>query len=755
MRTPLAGDRRLATTAAKLIVRGRWLVVALWVAAAAYVAVALPTIREAQVGALGDLVPRDAEAIEAEQRSHELFRFPLLSRTVVVQRDPAGLGAAEQARVVRRAVALNRHQYPGLRRIAGALPVTNTLGGASFARERSTAAITYLFFRPSVGRDDRQRLAQRFIDRRIEPDNGHAFAGVTGAVAARSQQSELIGDKLPLVEAATVLLVALVVGLHFRALGAPLVTLLAVGVSYLTSIRLIAWIGQQVGISVPSEVEPVIVVLLFGVVTDYSIFFLARVRRRLAEGEDVQEAVVRGSAELFPIIVTAGLTVVAASASLVVAELGFFQAFGPGVAMAGLIGLAVAITLVPALLAIGGRWIFWPRWPGIEVSASQAAEETPTERRGRPRRSRALDLATRRPGWVAAVCTACLLAAATGLFKLDLGNPLIRGLSSDSSAHAAYTQARQGFAAGILSPTVIIVEGPGITAKRGRLAALERSIAGQPGVAQVVGPAEQPVRREFGGVFSPTGDAARFFVVFGSDPLGARAVRRLDRLKRVTPRLLDEAGLPGAGALFAGDTALVAETIDKTVDDLARVGPVALIVVLVILAIFLRALVAPLYLVGASVLALAASLGLAAYAFQGVAGHTELTYFVPFAAAALLVSLGSDYNVFLVGRIWEEAGRRNLREAVAVAGARAATSITTAGLVLAGSFALLALVPVRPFRELAFTMAVGLLIDAFLVRTLLVPALIVLVGEHSGWPGGRLRRPAGPPDPPATPVSPT
>jgi RND superfamily putative drug exporter len=216
-------------------------------------------------------------------------------------------------------------------------------------------------------------------------------------------------------------------------------------------------------------------------------------------------------------------------------------------------------------------------------------------------------------------------------------------------------------------------------------------------------------------------------------------VRNFEQLRRQMPGLLEEVGLTRAEALFAGDTALVAETINKTVADLGRIAPTAIGVVLLILALFLRALVAPLYLVAASLAALGAALGLTAYVFQGLAGYGELTYFVPVAAAVLLVSLGSDYNVFLVGRIWDQARRSTLPQAVAEAGARAATPITIAGLVLAASFALLALVPLRPFRELAFAMAVGLPIDAFLVRTLLVPALIVTVGERGGWPGGRLR----------------
>jgi RND superfamily putative drug exporter len=163
-----------------------------------------------------------------------------------------------------------------------------------------------------------------------------------------------------------------------------------------------------------------------------------------------------------------------------------------------------------------------------------------------------------------------------------------------------------------------------------------------------------------------------------------------------------------------------------------------------VLAVFLRAIVAPLYLLAASVLALFAALGVTVFVFQDLLGRGELTYYVPFAAAVLLLSLGSDYNVFIVGRIWQEARRRPLREAVVIGGARAATPITVAGLILAASFALLWLVPVSGFQELACAMAVGLLLDAFVVRTLMVPALISLFGERSGWPGNALKAPAAP-----------
>jgi RND superfamily putative drug exporter len=164
------------------------------------------------------------------------------------------------------------------------------------------------------------------------------------------------------------------------------------------------------------------------------------------------------------------------------------------------------------------------------------------------------------------------------------------------------------------------------------------------------------------------------------------------------------------------------------------VGAVVLALNVLLLAVFLRAAVAPLYLVASSLLSVAATLGLTTYVFQGFLGHSDLTYYVPFAAGVLLVSLGSDYNVFVVGRIWQEARRRPLREAIAVAAPRASRAIGIAGLALALSFAMLALVHVDGFRELAFMMGLGVLLETFVVRPLLIPALVSLFGDAGAWP---------------------
>jgi RND superfamily putative drug exporter len=724
----------VAARFARAVVALRHAIVALWVLAAIAATLLLPSFEEAQTGGLGDLAPNDADAIQAEIRSSELFGFPLLSRTLIVQRDPDGLSAAAQARIGTRAVAVNRHVLPGLEEIGGALPVTNVVGAPPFARERSTTGITYLLFGPDVGRRARERLAEELVEQRVDRP-GDALAGITGAIPARAEQRERIQDALPLVEALTIVIVTLAVGLHFRALVAPLVNLAAIAIAYLVSMRALATAGRATGVSVPSEVEPVIVVLLFGVLTDYAIFFLSRFRRRLGTGSPPVAAAESATRDLAGIVVFAGLTIVGCSAALVVAELGFFQAFGPGLAIAVLVGMLVAITFVPAMLALVGRAVFWPSRPGVELASAATAEETPDEQVGRPVRSRALRVASRRPGLTALVCLLGLGAAASGLARLEVGQTLMRGLPADSEPRRAYAAASQGFAPGILSPTVLIVEQP-LVARDERLALrrLQRMLERTPGVAEVVGPRQQPVERNLGAVFSPTGNAVRYLIVLDADPLGATAIRRLRSLRRDLPGMLERAGLPYASFSIAGDTALSEETVTKTTSDLGRIAPATLAVAFLMLVVFLRSLVAPLYLVAASVLALAASLGLGVYVLQDLLGYEELTFYVPFTASVLLVALGSDYNVFLAGRIWQEARSRPLREAVAVAGARAATPITVAGIVLALSFALLALVPLRPFRELAFVISLGLVIDAFLVRTLLVPALITLVGPLSGWP---------------------
>jgi len=228
-------------------------------------------------------------------------------------------------------------------------------------------------------------------------------------------------------------------------------------------------------------------------------------------------------------------------------------------------------------------------------------------------------------------------------------------------------------------------------------------------------------------------------VLFDSAPLDARAIGHLEALQRQLPGILSAAGLAGARPAISGDTALASEVVARTSGDLLRIAVAALLVNFVLLVVFLRALVAPLLLLSCSVLALLSALGLTSLVFQSGVHHDGITFYVPFAVAVLLVALGSDYNIFAVGHVWVRARTLPLAVAIRRSVPESTHAITSAGLVLAASFGLLAIVPLAPFRELAFAMAAGILLDVFVVRSILVPSLLTLVGPASGWPWAHLR----------------
>jgi putative drug exporter of the RND superfamily len=708
------------------VVRLRYLVVAAWIAAAATTAIYLPGLGSGEALELGGLLPEDSPAIDAGERSQRLFSIPLTADTAVVERDPNGFSAGAQAAIVRRAVNATTQEGSG-DEIRFALPILNTRELFPGSEEDGTTAVTHLFFPPEVSLPGRVALADGYAARR----EGEHYAGVTGPGPARLAQFEEIEGALPFVELGTVLAIALVVGLTYRSLGAPLLTLVAAGIAFLVARGIIPWVGERFGATVPQEVEPLVVALALGIVTDYSIFFLSACRRELARGETRLEAARRSATAVAPIVATAGLIVVAGTFALVVGELEFFRAFGPGLALTAGVSLAVSITFVPAALGLLGRMVFWPSLsPGDETSAN-----------GRPPsgvRSTLTASLTSRPvaALVALLTVGALAAAASGVRETELGLRLGSGLPPDSEVQEAAVAADRGFAAGVLAPTIVLLESDGVGAEQQGLARAEEGVEGVPGVAGVIGPREAPIDAPAGVFVSDDGNAARLVAILDAPPLDSEAIETSRELDARLPDILRNSGLAETEVSLTGQTAVASDTVKAIVDSSALVGAVVLALNFVLLALFLRALVAPLYLLAASLLSVAATLGLTTYVFQGLMGHSDLTYYVPFAAGVLLVSLGSDYNVFVAGRIWQEAARRPLREAIAVAAPRASRSISVAGVALAASFAMLAIVPIDGFRELAFMMAVGVLLETFLVRPVLIPALVTLFGDVGAWPGG-------------------
>jgi RND superfamily putative drug exporter len=490
------------------------------------------------------------------------------------------------------------------------------------------------------------------------------------------------------------------------------------------------------GASLPADVGPVLVVLLLGVTTDYVVFFLSGMRARLAEGVPKRPAARLATAEFAPIILAAGLIVAATTASLLVARDQSLRDFGPALALTVLTAMAVSMTLAPALMSVFGRLLF---------RSAPDRRLAPGDRAGSAPDSAARFAVTWPAALLAAVlCTAGLLAIAAVARHPQLDSPLVNELPA-SPATSAQSAAGKGFAPGIVAPTDILVIGPGVAGQRPALARFQRELAAQPGVAETAGPATLDQlsgvpRAAPNPLLAKSGNAARFVVVQDSDPLGATAISQLRTLTDRLPSLARSAGLAHVQVEVGVETALTGDAISSVLADLSRVVVAILAVSLVLLVVFLRSLLAPAYLLFASVLAVFASLGLTLLLSRHFLGVASLVYFVPIAGGVLLVSLGSDYNVFVVGRIWEEARHRPLRDAVRVAVPRASRAITTAGVALAASFAMLAVIPLEQFRQIALLMGIGVIIDAVVVRSVLVPALVVLFGRVGTWPAPRWRQ---------------
>ena len=717
----------VAKAFAYLVVGLRFPLIVGWAVAVGAAVLFLPPLSSS--GGFSELIPAGSPAARADASAAQLFGYPLEPGVAIVQRDPHGLPPSVVDKTARAAIAYDRHAtIPGL---VAVVPVPNGAGitpaltvtpasaaGVLAGVSGSTSTIvTYLDFGADAPMEQQVSDAHAYAGRYLTN-----VVGVTGPVAAQYEQGLIIGRYLGWVELFTVLAIALIVGFRFRSVIAPVAALACAGTAYVLAVRVVAWGAQRAGIVLPQDVDPVLVVLLLGVTTDYCVFFLDGMRSRLAEGAGRLQAARDSTAASAPLVFTAGLIVAAGTGALVVARDGLLRSFGPGLAATVLVSMVVSLTLMPALLGVLGGLMFRHVTPGRSPGSQ----------------SRLARLATSKPValLVVVACVAGLALAASYARGLGLGSPLIGEMPSSSGAARAGAAAAAGFAPGILAPTEVLVIGPGTGSQAAADNRLEDTLRRQPGVARVVGPSVL-AGSSHNPMVAGNGGAVRFALVYDTDPLNATAIGQVRVLTARLPALGAAAGLRGVRYEVGGQTALTGDAINATASDLWRVSLAIMLVTLLLLVLFLRALLAPVYLLAASLLAVLATLGLTVVICDVVFGLPDLVYFVPFAAGVLLVSLGSDYNVFVVGRIWEEARSLPAREAVAIAAPRASRAITTAGIALAASFALLAVIPLEQFRQLAIIMAVGIMLDTIVVRSLLVPGLVVLAGRAGRWPGQR------------------
>jgi len=697
--------------------RAKWLIAVAWLALLfGAFAFNLPgKFSDAEENESTSFLPGDAESTRALAATERLTDGEQAAMVVVYRRE-GGLTPAD-----RRTIAEDRAAFNALRArkqrdrdpaIATAFESVTPLGGPQPSRDGSAAIAL-----ASITANGQPETIIEPVEeaRKIVSDPGGGLeAKVTGAAGFSADAIKVFESINGTLVGAAFLLVLVLLVLIYRSPIFFLIPLLAVGAAEIAT-RAIGFGLTELGVTVNGQSSSILSVLVLGAGTDYALLLVARYREELRRHEDKHEAMALALRTAGPAIFASGLTVIAALLCLTLAEVNGTAGLGP----IGALGIAVAmvamLTLLPALLVIFGRRAFWPFIPRF---GGQGADETHGAWRGIGDR---VAVAPRRV-WIGTV--AVLAVFSLGILNFDDGLTQGNSFRGDVESVEGQELLAQSFPAGANAPTEVFVPGAG------RAQAVAQAVGAAPGVAEVrPGPA------------GPSGTVLN--ATLEAPPFSTEAFALIPGIREAAKR----AG--GPGTLVGGATAVETDLRDAAGRDTRLIVPIAIVVVFLILIVLLRALLAPLLLIATVILSFAAALGVGAVVFDVIFGFPGSDPSLPLFAFVFLVALGIDYNIFLMARVREETQRHGTRQGMLRGLAVTGGVITSAGIVLAGTFSVLAVLPLVFLTELGFVIAFGVLLDTFVVRSILVPALVLDADRRVWWPSALARKDGDglPPDP--------
>jgi putative drug exporter of the RND superfamily len=765
-----------------LAVRFRWVVLVVWVVGFVASQAFLPSLFNVTQSDNTTFLPPSAPSQQAIQLATSLQKANLTGVTVIAARPASPLTAADQSAVQRLDQALAKVPDVVSVRDAGQSPDRHAVQVKIFAQLTTSAGGRAAQAQTTLVNGMRSAISGVSLPSGLQVH----LAGPAAVRVDNNTQSKRNGSNVQLL---SIIFVIVLLGLVFRSMLAPIIAVLPALLVVLTAEKLSAEAALH-GLQVSTFASLMLIVLVIGAGTDYALFLMFRVREEIRGGTEPREAVAKAVARVGESITFSAATVIAALLSLLTATFGLM--------------LLAGLTLVPALLAIFGEAAFWP------ARLTKGAPTTGWWGRNSAR-------IVRRPGitLAAGVIVFGALAAASASYAAGgFGGAVTAPAGSDSAAGAALLS--RYFPQTAANPTALVfrlpqaawnnpqalatlqtelkadsqfgkLSGPlnatgaaltpaqyaQLHATLGPPSSLPASAPGSAGGGQGQGKgqgsgrgttAKPPVPgtryeayRASALFVSTDGRTVEFATSLrAGDPSTTAAAHAIPAVRADVARAARAAGATGSGV--AGLAAATYDVGNISNSDLTRVIPIAIAVIAILLALVMRSLVAPLYLIASVALSYFAALGLTVLVFMKLGGQPGLTFILPFLMFVFLLALGEDYNILVMARIREEAAHLPLRQAVAKALSITGTTVTSAGIVLAGTFGILALVGGRggstnTALDIGTGLALGVAMDTFLVRTLLVPATVVLLGRWNWWPsklGTKETETAGP----AAPASP-
>ncbi len=692
------------------IAKNRWWVIAAWVVVSVVITLFAPKLSSVTSSDQTSFLPSKYESVQAGKIAKDAFHNTDTDvEILIVKRHDGGvLTNVDRVAVQALAVNLQAAHIAKVQSVQTSDQSVSKNGKAQMVQLAVNAEPTGGQEDVSITKDIRATVHKQLTDTELQ-------AALTGSIAMNADGTATFNNAEKIVTFATFLLVIILPGIIFRSPVAAFAPVLAVSLVFTLSQSLIALAAKTFGFKIDETLSILFTVVLFGIGTDYILFLLFRYRERLRAGFRGREVVAFALSRAGEAILSAALVVAAAFAALGVSDFGIFKNLAPGLVICVLTMLLAVLTLIPAVVAVIGPRIFWP-----SKAWQKQPEGTVSKRVG--------GLVARRPGVIAAVATVVLLAFAVGYPHYRANYDFTSMQPQDTESAMAYKDVTKLFSAGVLSPTQVILSSPTPLAQSSidtftdRIARLPKvTAAGSP---QISSDRKTVLQTVFLSVGNPN------------------ATGTLDYMQdtfRPAVQAATKATVPSsAHAYVGGETAAIADVRSAVNRDLSVILPAAAVIIFIILALLLRSALAPLYLLITTALGFTATLGGTVYLFQGLQGKPGLIFFIPIMVYIFVVAVGTDYNILTMTRLREEV--RNgfePRKAADMTIEHSSATVTSAGLILAGTFGSLAFAGISVLGQLGFAVAFGIILAAFIIAPLLVPSLAALLGYKVWWPGHR------------------
>lgn len=688
------------TALARRVVAHPWRTIVVWLILAGVAIGLSSTLSSVTTSNQQTFLPKSFESVRAQDVGNKDFaaQSGATGSLVVWRQDGGPLTQTDQSKVSGLATSLTNDKIPGV--------VSVKTSSSSFSANGKVAALQVAF----KGQPGDSLVNSAVTTVRDKSDAYLAGSGLknglTGSAAISVDTTAAYDHADTIITIATVILIVLLLGFIFRSPIIAVLPIIIIGVVLSVTDGLTADLAKAFGFQVGNSLASILVVVLFGIGTDYIVFLLFRYRERLRHGVPPTEALIFACGVVGKVVASSALTVIGAFAALFLAKLGSLNTLAPGLIVAVAAMLITALTLVPAVFAVLGRHLFWPFGPGKTAKSSVFGREAA--------------LVARRPVVVVAGLGVILIVVAIFSIGYKPTYDTLSELPSGTASQTAYDTLGTAFPAGSLSPTQVYVTG-NTPLTQSSLSTLTTKLGQAHGVAQVAAPQ-----------FSSDTKAALINVILKDDPYSNTA---LDNVAN-SVRPAAHGTVPGDQVLVGGQTATFVDIRTQLGADTRLVIPVAFAIIAVILALLLGALVAPLNLLACVALAFAATLGAVVLVFLHGLGYSGIDFTIPMVLYLFVVAIGTDYNILIASRLREEFRNGfSARESARIAIANDGPTVAAAGIILALTFASLMLAGIANLTELGFGVAVGIIISAYGMAPLLVPGLSALEGHGFWWPG--------------------